>query len=261
MKKTLLHFTPQGIPPEFLRFFGSAEVYDSSCSPEARVYFIDRDGGYYLKRSAVGSLKKEAELNAYFHSKGLGPEVLGYTQGDFDWLLTRRISGEDCTHSLYRSDPKRLCDLMAEKLRELHETNASDCPVQDRMEAYFSLAEENFRASKFDKSYFTDIYGDATADEIHSALTEGKELLNSKVLLHGDYCLPNIMLDNWHFSGFIDLGNGGVGDRHIDIYWGAWTLNFNLKTNAYKERFFDAYGRDKISVDALKIVAAAETFG
>ena len=261
MKKTLLATPPNDIPSEFMRLIGGADVYDSSCSPEARVYFIDRDGGYYLKRSAVGTLKKEAELNSYFHKKGLGPEVLGYISTDCDWLFTRSVIGEDCTHSRYLSEPKRLCDLLAKKLRELHELGACDCPVQNRMDSYFSLAEENFRAGRYDTSYFTDIYKDASADEIHATLMDGKGLLNSRVLLHGDYCLPNIILDDWRFSGFIDLGNGGVGDRHIDLYWGAWTLNFNLKTDSYRERFFDAYGRDKIDAEAIKTVAAAEVFG
>jgi kanamycin kinase len=34
-----------------------------------------------------------------------------------------------------------------------------------------------------------------------------------------------------------------------------------LKTNAYKERFFDAYGREKIEEERLLAVAAAEVFG
>ena len=85
--------------------------------------------------------------------------------------------------------------------------------------------------------------------------------LDDRVLLHGDYCLPNIMLDDWKLSSFIDLGNGGVGDRHIDLFWGAWTLWFNLKTDKYRNRFFDAYGRDKVDVEKIKIIAAAEVFG
>jgi len=48
-------------------------------------------------------------------------------------------------------------------------------------------------------------------------------LLESNTFLHGDYCLPNIILDDWRFSEYIDLDNGGVGDRHIDLFWGAWT--------------------------------------
>ena len=182
MKKTLLptHSIPKDIPSEFMRVIGGADVYDSSCSPEARVYFIDRDGGYYLKRSAVGTLKKEAELNAYFHKKGLGPEVLGYISADRDWLFTRSVVGEDCTHSQYLSEPKRLCDLLATRLRELHELDATDCPVQNRMESYFSLAEENFRAGRYDTSYFTDIYGDASADGIHATLMDGKGMYTDK---------------------------------------------------------------------------------
>ena len=69
------------------------------------------------------------------------------------------------------------------------------------------------------------------------------------------------MLDNWRFSGLIDVGNGGVGDRHIDIFWGAWTLFFNLKTNAYYNRFLDAYGRDRVEPELLRTVAALESFG
>ena len=69
------------------------------------------------------------------------------------------------------------------------------------------------------------------------------------------------MLDEWDFVGFIDVDGAGIGDRHIDLFWGAWTLSFNLGTDEYRERFFDAYGRDKIDEDALSVVAAAEVFG
>ena len=92
-------------------------------------------------------------------------------------------------------------------------------------------------------------------------MQDGKSEFRNEVLLHGDYCLPNIMLDDWRFSGFIDVGNGGVGDRHVDLFWGAWTLCFNLGTDKYRKRFFDAYGRDKINTDTLKTIAAAEVFG
>ena len=86
-------------------------------------------------------------------------------------------------------------------------------------------------------------------------------LLKTDTLLHGDYCLPNILLNNWNFSGFIDLGNGGVGDRHIDLFWGAWTLFFNLKTDRYRDRFLDAYGREDVEEDMFPIIAACEVFG
>ena len=86
-------------------------------------------------------------------------------------------------------------------------------------------------------------------------------LLKKDVLLHGDYCLPNVILDHWKFSGYIDLGCGGLGDRHIDLVWGLWTLKFNLGTAEYTDRFMDAYGRDRIEPEKLRMVAAMEMIG
>lgn len=259
MKKTEIERIPLALPREIDLLCRGARVFDSSCSPEARVYFIQRDGGLYLKSAAPGSLKREALMTEYFHKKGLGVEVLCYLSGESDLLLSRAMPGEDCTH--YVDEPKRLCDLTAEKLRELHELDHSDCPIQDRISEYVGRAEKNYFDDNYNKEHFPDSFGYRSGKEAFDTLQEGKDLLKNEVLLHGDYCLPNIMLDNWKFSGFIDLDGAGVGDRHIDLFWGRWSLEFNLKTNKYSERFFDVYGRDKIDAELLKIVAAAEVLG
>ncbi len=261
MKKVRLCKFPDGIPQEVIRFLSDAEIYDSSCSTEAAVYFIDKSGGYYLKSSRKGALKNEAAMTGYFHSKGIGPEVLSYTSDDSDWLLTAALPGEDCTGEAYLSNPKRLCDTIADELRKLHETDYSGCPIPDRTSSYLSLAEYNYQTGNYDKSHFPDSFGYHSADEAYHVLHEGKNALQSKVLLHGDCCLPNIILDNWKLSGFIDVGNGGVGDRHIDLFWGIWSLWYNLKTDRYESRFLDAYGRDAVDTALLKVIAAAEVFG
>lgn len=260
MKRIKIDNIPNA-PQEFSRFLNGAEVFDSSCSPEARVYYIKTDGGLYLKTAAKGTLQREALMTDYFHKKGFGAEVLGYFCDENDWLLTTAVKGEDCVHEMYLSDPKRLCDTLAVALRELHETKHSDCPVKDRVTEYLALAEENFKTGNYDRSHFPDSFGYRSAEEAYKVLQEGKGALKNEVLIHGDYCLPNIMLDDWRLSGFIDVGNGGVGDRHIDLFWGTWTFWFNLHTNEYYDRFLDAYGRDKIDEDILKTVAAAEVFG
>ncbi len=260
MKKTKIDIIPN-VPSEFRNFLNGAEVFDSSCSPEARVYYIKSDDGLYLKTAAKGTLQREALMTDYFYKKSLGAEVLGYVSDDRDWLLTAAVEGEDCIHEMYLSDPKRLCDTLAVTLRALHETDFSDCPVKDRVSEYLTLAEDNFKTGNYDKSHFPDSFGYRSAEEAYMVLQEGKGDLKNDVLIHGDYCLPNIMLDDWKFSRFIDVGNSGVGDRHIDLFWGTWTLWFNLHTNEYYNRFLDAYGRDMVDECILKIVAAAEVFG
>ena len=261
MKRTLIKDLPREVPAEFRTFADGADVYDSSCSPDARVWLIDRDKGYYLKRYRAGALAREAEMTAYFHKKGLGAEVLAYRTDAYDWLLTAGVPGEDCTHRAYLDEPERLCDLFATQLRALHEIDFTDCPVRDRTGEFLRLAEENYRTGNFDPSHFPDSFGYRSAEEAYAVLTAGKDTLARDVLIHGDYCLPNVMLNHWQFSGFIDLGAAGVGDRHIDLFWGAWTLWFNLKTDQYRDRFFDAYGRDRVDIDRIRVVAAAEVFG
>ena len=91
-------------------------------------------------------------------------------------------------------------------------------------------------------------------------IEENGKYLTCDTLLHGDYCLPNIMLDGWKFTGFIDLDHAGLGDRHMDLFWGIWSLEFNLKTDRYRERFLDAYGRDRVNEETLRLIAALEVF-
>lgn len=47
----------------------------------------------------------------------------------------------------------------------------------------------------------------------------------------------------------------------ITNYKDTAELNFNLKTDKYRNRLFDAYGRDKVDESKLEILAAAEVFG
>lgn len=261
MKKTLIKSIDEYLSPHVQRLVDGARIFDSSCSPEARVYFIDRDGGYYLKLAERETLAREAQMTEYFYKKGLGTEVMLYEKYERDVLITRAVRGEDLTHAMYLSEPERLAETIGMLLRELHEVSAHDCPIRDRMSEYLALAEKNYHTGNYDKEHFPDSFGYRSAEEAWRVLSDGREALKNEVLLHGDYCLPNIMLDGWRFSAYIDLGNAGIGDRHVDLFWGAWTLGFNLGTDRCRDIFFDAYGRDKIDFEKLKIVAAAEVFG
>ena len=261
MKLTLIDSLPFEASGELLRLTRGAKIYDSSSSPEARVYYIDRDGGYFVKRAAGGTLFREAEMTKYFHKIGLGAEVVSYDRGEFDILVTEKLAGDDCTAEKYLRNPKKLCDTMAFILRELHEKDYTGCPVTDRTAEYLRTVHDNFKSGNYDTSHFPDSFGYASADDAIRTLSEGEGELRSDVLLHGDFCLPNVLLKDWRLSGFVDVAGGGVGDRHIDLFWGAWTLWFNLGTDEYRSRFFDAYGRDKVDEDVLRTVAAAEVFG
>ena len=262
MKRTKVTIKDGRFPGEVMDIIRDADIYDSSCSEEASVFFIDKEGGLFLKEARAGSLKNEAALTDFFHSKGLSAEVLFYeTCGDKDYMITRRIPGEDCTHKMYLGDPKRLCDLYAKLLRSLHETDTSGCPVKDRIDTYKAAVERGFGGQYYEPELFKGLWEFGSFSEALSDAREGIDSLRPEALIHGDYCLPNVILDDWKLSGYIDLGNGGIGDRHIDLLWGIWTLKYNLGTAIYTDRFIDASGRDAVDPEKLRMIAAMEMVG
>jgi len=261
MTLTPININIHEYPTEFHAVLSGTNVYDSSCSPEARVIFIDKGSGYFLKSAGKGTLARKATMTRYFHSKGLGANVLSHLSCECDWLLTEKVHGDDCTATKYLEQPERLAGLLGERLALLHSLDFADCPIQNHTKLYLEGVVENKRNDTFGKSHFPDSFGYTSAEEAWAVVEQYRYSLKTDTLLHGDYCLPNVILNNWQFSGFIDLDNSGVGDRHVDVFWGAWTLWFNLKTDKYRDRFIDAYGRSKVDEEILRVVAACEVFG
>jgi len=251
-------------PKEFQKYLKTAKLYDSSCSPFAQVTYVEKDDGYFIKRSKKDSLQREVEMTRYFNSKGLSAEIIVYYQDDlYDWMITTKIPGFDCTEDIYQNNPTKLVDTLAQQLYLLHQEDYNDCPVQNHTELMLDRAKASYKERQVDSSFLKieNLYEISSVEEAWSLVDGFGNELQTNTLLHGDYCLPNIILNDWEFSGFIDIDAGGVGDRHVDVFWGIWTLLFNLKTVKYTDRFIDAYGRQHIDTDLLRIVAAAEVFG
>ena len=247
-------------PTELHGYLNGAELFDSSCSPQAQVIYAKKDDGYFIKRSTKGSLEREVAMTRYFHQKRLSAEVLAYFQDDvYDWLVTKKIHGFDCTEAVYTSKPEQLVDTLAAQLYLLHQEDFADCPVPNHTELMLERTENG----QPDKSFLKldGLYDISSVNEARKIVDRFGNELQTDTLLHGDYCLPNVILDDWDFSGFIDIDTGGVGDAHVDLFWGIWTLNFNLGTTKYTERFIDAYGRQLVDKDLLKIVGAVALLG
>ncbi|MBQ9948007.1 MAG: phosphotransferase [Oscillospiraceae bacterium] len=222
MKKTEIQIDLSEIPEELQYIFKDTKVYDSSSHPTMRVLYSEL--GYYVKIAEKGSLAREAEMTRMFENNGMGVSVVSYFSVDKDYMVTKPATGEDALK--YLDDPERLCRVLAEAMKKLHSMPVVGAPI-------------------------------SPCQDIYNKLGKG-EFLKLDTFIHGDFCLPNVILEDWKFSSFIDLGLAGVGDRHIDIYWVLWSLNYNLKTDKYTDLFMELYGRENIDTEILKIVAEVE---
>ena len=242
-----------GIPPEIQSCAGNAPLLDCSGHSAAKTYFIDTDGGYYLKTAPPGALAAEAAMTSYFHGLGLGARVIAYcAEAECDYLLTARLPGEVAYSGAYLSQPEKLCEVFAESLWRLHQIPAEDCPCRP-LERWLAACGE-------DKLCDARLLEGRAPEEEYRFLQANKGAFAHGALIHGDACLPNVLLRDWRFTGFIDLGGAGLGDPHIDLYWALWSLEYNLHTTAYAGRFLDCYGRQSIDTERLRLCAALGAF-
>lgn len=52
-------------------------------------------------------------------------------------------------------------------------------------------------------------------------------------LIHGDFCLPNILACKDEIVGFIDTEGAGLGDPYADYAWCIWSFEYNLGSKEY----------------------------
>lgn len=261
MKKSLLTLEDIQFPKVFDKLTENTDIYDSSSSPVARVYFIDKDQGYFLKKAAKGSLEKEVALTRYFSSKGLAQEVLDYVSDEQDWLLTAKVEGEDASSKKYLDNPKKLCQTLAETMRQLHALEVDKNLIGNRTRDYLQTVEAGYQAGNFNSHYLFSHQEKINRISAYQKVQEYSSYLEATTLIHGDFCLPNVILKDWQFQAMIDWDSAGLGDKHIDLFWTVWSLAYNLQTNRYRDYFLDCYGRGKINLELLEAIAYFEVFG
>lgn len=257
MIKRKIEININDFPAELHELLLLGSIYDSSCSSNAMTLYCA--AGYYIKIDEKGELALEADLCARFYDIGLGVKVIRYISADKDYLVTQSAVGEDLTHHL--NDPQKLCELLASSLRRLHNQPLCDAPVSSRHQRYLDSANGDFSGGYYDESVLMDGFRIHNKQEAWDIMQANKGKLKADTLIHGDACLPNIICNNGKLSSFIDFSMAGVGDKHIDLYWAIWSLQYNLKTDQYTDYFLDQYGRENFDHDMLKVVAAFELFG
>lgn len=255
MERTIITRQLPELPHTIANIVKGAVWYDSHCSPDAQVWFADGQTPCYLKQAPAGTLQPEAMMLQFLHRHQMAPEMLCYeTQDGYDYLLTRAAEGEDGIHPEHLSKPERLAVLFGQNLRRLHELPTTGCPFPNRTAEMMQDIDGRYApdASPLDSLGDQQILQMPVEDAVESC-HDLFQNHNDDVVIHGDYCLPNIIIHNWQFSAYIDVGYGGVGDRHYDLFWGLWTLNYNLHTERYDQTFKDAYGAELIDPDRIEL--------
>lgn len=214
-------------------------------------------GDFVVKCEPVSEeSENQLAMLRWLDGKTIAPRVLDTTvHNGFRWTRMTRISGEMACADVYRADPHRLVRVLAEAMKQLWTVDLSGCPVDQRPGAKLARAKsivENGQVNMdlVDPETFGE-EGFSSPAELLSWL-EAHAPACAPVLTHGDFCLPNLFLKDWQFSGFLDLGRSGAGDRWTDIAicWRTLRDNFGghygeAVPGFHPDELFDALGIEK----------------
>ncbi len=213
----------QSIPADLAQAvsgFGWREIYVGLS--QSRVFHLKSpEQNCYLKiapRSFVNSLLREKLKLDWLNNKLPVPEVLLFSEDEnTDYLLLSEISGVDASSDLLKDDIPQTIEQLAKGLQMIHSLPVEDCPFDARLDYKIELAEKRMLNNLVDESDFDEERQGRSPKDLFQELVATKPADEVLVFTHGDYCVPNVIIENNKSSGFVDWESAGVADRFQDI--------------------------------------------
>lgn len=166
------------------------------------------EGDVYLKvlgakGGRFNSLRDEAMRLEWLSGRLRVPKVVASgSRGGYEFLLTKSVSGVPAHDRSAGLKRQEVASLVGQALKRFHSVPIVDCPFRHPVVGPTSKEDE--------------------------------------VLVHGDYCLPNVLFDA-NRCHYLDVGEAGIGDRYIDIVAAIWSLRHNYGKGSVAD-LLDEYG-------------------
>ena len=140
-----------------------------------------------------------------------------------EWLVTVALAGESAVAPRWIAEPALAVRAVGEGLRALHDALPVDeCPFE------WSVASRIAHAA-------------SRGIHVPSSLREAPPI-DRLVVCHGDACCPNTLIgDDGRWSGHVDLGALGTGDRWADIAVASMSTEWNYGPG-WDDALIEAYG-------------------
>lgn len=134
------------------------------------------------------------------------------------YLLMSRMKGHMGCDPKQMEKPEELHRLLAEGLKLFWQVDASQCPRVRTIEDDLRLARYRVEHDLIEE-FYQDAFGDEHFQSPRALLDylENHVPAFDPVMSHGDYCLPNVLMEEGRLTGFIDLGDAAMADRYCDI--------------------------------------------
>lgn len=192
--------------------------------------------------SGRNSLKEEYERNKWLEGKLNVPKVYYYKElNGIEYYLMEKKDGVSA-HKV-----ENFASLVGENLKQIHSIDITNCPFKNN-------STDNLLKIAIDKidiilPTILEIYPEMNKEIIIDFLKNNKP--TDSVLVHGDYSLPNILINDNREVGLIDLGDVSISTKYFDLYYLKKSFARNKKIGCFKE-FLESYGLSEIDEKSMK---------
>ena len=232
---------------------------------QAETFRLDRSDRppLYLKVSPVPhrrDLLREKERVEWLRGRLPVPEVLAYeTDCRVEYLLLSALPGLDAATLTGDRPDDNMVRLLANGLRSIHAVPIDECPFDMSLDRIIEEAGRNVARGLVDEADFDHERLGRSAAEMFEELLSRRPAVEDLVFTHGDYCLPNVLIDGEEIAGFVDWGRAGIADRYKDIALAVRSLEYNTGRDL-RTMFFDAYGLSSPDADKIEYYKLLDEF-
>lgn len=216
------------IPEQVLELAAGATLAPVWRNDYGGVTFRTGDGRYikHGPHNAETSFAGEAARLAWAGPHARVPRLIDVGGDDtHEWIVTAALPGLSAVDPRWIAEPATAVRAVGEGLRALHDAlPVDDCP--------------------FDWSVPSRIANAAGRGiRVPAALREPPPI-DRLVVCHADACCPNTLIgDDGRWSGHVDLGGLGTGDRWADIAVASMSTAWNYG-EGWEDALIEAYGVD-----------------
>ncbi len=241
------------LPNDLQQLIGPAQWHQEQIGMSGTdVYRLQRAHEWTYLKVATGyaayELREETRRLRWLHGRLPVPDVLYAAEvEDTSYLLMSAVPGLIACAEEMPLAPAVVTRLLAAGMQQMHALAIADCPFDQRIATRLPLAQQRIQANLVDSDDFDAERQGRTPESVFDELLVTHPATEDVVFTHGDYCLPNILIDTDRqtITGFIDLARAGIADRHQDLALCARSLTYNLGEE-WVPLLFDIYGREHI---------------
>jgi len=252
---------------QYLLAGGTWQAISMGCSGN-QVFHIARTNApaCYLKIASDPSQRElvtaEKERLDWLQGRLPVPSIYAFCSASaHTYLLTSEISGLMACDAAFAQDIPAVVHLLAEGLRHIHQVDITHCPFDQRLASEIASIQQRVAAGLVDTANFDDQHQGMSAAELFRILVASQPSTEDIVFTHGDYCLPNVLIDQPHsrINGFIDWGRSGISDRYQDLVAAARSLTRNFGPG-WEPLLWEMYGLETLDTAKYQFYLLLDKF-